>query len=367
MSTFIRLVISDTGAGHRACAEAIAAAIGSRATLDIVDPLVASDVAAVRRASTIYDWFGVHRGAWGLLWYLLDSPARARLLSDPVWLTAPRTYTEIVNADDPDLVVVLHPCLTVGARRALRGRRGRTALAIVVTDPVTPHASWFEPDVDLMIVSTDAARRRALACDVPLLRIEQVGHPIHPRVAGLVHEREALRERYRWREPVVLITGGSSGVGIPDALAAAHDHGARVVVVCGHDQALREQLSHHDVEVLGFVDDLPERMCAADLVLAKAGPSTLAECRAVGTPVLVTSHMPGQERGNLHWVRDAGFGEVAERPEEVPLAIERWLAHEPRRARLRQAALDDRSVPACVCIAEQLLELAHTMQTRGAA
>lgn len=44
---------------------------------------------------------------------------------------------------------------------------------------------------------------------------------------------------------------------------------------------------------------MAEYMVAADILVTKAGPGTIAEAAAVGLPIMVTSHLPGQEAGNV--------------------------------------------------------------------
>jgi 1,2-diacylglycerol 3-beta-galactosyltransferase len=43
-----------------------------------------------------------------------------------------------------------------------------------------------------------------------------------------------------------------------------------------------------DVIPLGFVTDVPEYMVAADVLVSKAGPGTIAEAASVGLPVMMT-------------------------------------------------------------------------------
>ena len=366
MQPTIRMCISDTGAGHRACAEALAAAIGDRAQIEIVDLMVASGTPGIAHMPAIYNWLCRHRPVWGAMWYALDGPVRARLLSDPAWLAAARTYTRVISEGDPDLVVVVHPYLTVGVRRSMDLAGATGAMATVVSDPVTPHASWFEPGAERVFVSTQAAWDKAVRCGVDPARLVLSGQPIHPRVASLPRQRAALRERYGWDGPVILLTGGGDGVGIEPCLDVLSAQEARTVVVCGRDEALRRRVEARGVEALGFVDDLPERMCAADLVLSKAGPSTLAECMAVGTPVLITSHMPGQEDGNLGWVTDAGAGEAAETHAKLAEAVPRWLANGARRQALRDRAAAQQASHA-LDIAEELLALVPRHHRRDSA
>jgi 1,2-diacylglycerol 3-beta-galactosyltransferase len=62
------------------------------------------------------------------------------------------------------------------------------------------------------------------------------------------------------------------------------------------------------VTVLGFVDNMAEWMAAADVVVTKAGPATISEALCAGLPLLITWFLPGQERGNVEWLVDAGAG-----------------------------------------------------------
>ena len=80
-----------------------------------------------------------------------------------------------------------------------------------------------------------------------------------------------------------------------------------------------------DVIPLGFVSNMAEYMVAADILVSKAGPGTIAEAAAVGLPVMLTSHLPGQEAGNVDIVLQGGFGDFCEDPETIGLEIACWL------------------------------------------
>ena len=80
-----------------------------------------------------------------------------------------------------------------------------------------------------------------------------------------------------------------------------------------------------DVIPLGFVQNMAAYMVAADVLVSKAGPGTIAEAAAVGLPIMVTSHLPGQEAGNVDIVLDGGFGDYCEDPETIALELACWL------------------------------------------
>ena len=76
---------------------------------------------------------------------------------------------------------------------------------------------------------------------------------------------------------------------------------------------------------LGFVSNMAEYMVAADVLVSKAGPGTIAEAAAVGLPVMVTSYLPGQEAGNVDIVLNGGFGDFCSDPETIALELACWL------------------------------------------
>ena len=54
-------------------------------------------------------------------------------------------------------------------------------------------------------------------------------------------------------------------------------------------------------------------MDIADVLVTKAGPGTIAEAAIRGLPTMLSSHLYGQEWGNVPFVVDAGWGESRER------------------------------------------------------
>ncbi len=81
------------------------------------------------------------------------------------------------------------------------------------------------------------------------------------------------------------------------------------------------------VQPLGFISNMAEYMVAADLLLTKAGPGTIAEAASLGLPVLLTSFLPGQEEGNIDFVLDKQFGEYIpdSNPERIATKACSWL------------------------------------------
>lgn len=104
----------------------------------------------------------------------------------------------------------------------------------------------------------------------------------------------------------------------------------QLAVVAGRNERLRRRLEAVDwpvpTYIYGFVRTIPEMMAAADVIVTKAGPNTIAEALAVGRPMILTHYLPGQEEGNVDYVVQGGAGRYAPEPEQVKEAIREWLS-----------------------------------------
>lgn len=89
--------------------------------------------------------------------------------------------------------------------------------------------------------------------------------------------------------------------------------------------ALHQKEGQIDVVGLGFVSNMAEFMVAADVLVSKAGPGTIAEAASIGLPVMLTSFLPGQEAGNVDIVLDGGFGAFHQKPRKCAEILSSWL------------------------------------------
>jgi 1,2-diacylglycerol 3-beta-galactosyltransferase len=87
--------------------------------------------------------------------------------------------------------------------------------------------------------------------------------------------------------------------------------------------------------VLGYCENVPELMRAADLLVTKAGPGTIAEASLAEVPVVVYDFIPGQEYGNLKYVENNGIGVVALTTSDVVRSTRRIVANLERLQSMR--------------------------------
>jgi 1,2-diacylglycerol 3-beta-galactosyltransferase len=350
-------LIADTGGGHRAAATAVASHLETTEPgaheIRIVDPFAEAAPRIVGRAANLYGPLTRHaRWGWGALYHATNSRAAVAVLNGSALRLVRHAITRAVQDDSPDAVVSFHPLLNHAAVHEVRRLRSGAPVITVITDLVDVHAAWACPDVDAIVVPSPGGLDRCRRAGIPADRCHDIGLAVDasftaPPPTGA--DRAALRAQlglYTDRF-VVLVCGGADGSGgiarHARALAAA-GLDIELVVICGRNRRalhqLRDLRAHNGEPVMvhGFVNNMSEWMRAADVVATKAGPGTLAEALCSGVPVLLTSYLPGQERGNVEWVIDGGLGRYVPRSRQLVDAVAELAAPgSPALAHMREA------------------------------
>ena len=150
---------------------------------------------------------------------------------------------------------------------------------------------------------------------------ETVGCPVNPKVLAGVRASAAERYALDPAKPTLLVVGGSLGAETINriAIACAHskDRSYQVVHITGpkYHEAISAELNPppSGVTLVDYENKMAEAYAIADLVLCRAGSSTLAELTAIGKPsVLVPSPnvTDNHQEGNARGLEDVGAAVV---------------------------------------------------------
>ena len=345
-------LISDTGGGHRAAAQAIGASLdeidGDVTMTWRIDDIAAHCTFPLSKLGPAYS--AALRFApplYGALYHATNGRRRYRTLvrvCEPLYRERLR---EVFLDYKPDVIVSVHPLLNHAALRARADAGiGHIPLITVVTDLGRVHEGWLLPEADTTVVPAREVYQRAIERGVPPERLQLLGHPIHPRFEDVTASKSELRKKLGLPEhgTIALLMAGGEGGGklLPTTLALAKAGiDFHLVVVTGRNAALKTKLEElapslgTPITVLGFRNDVPELMRAADLLVTKAGPGAIAEASVAEVPVVVYDYVPGQERGNLDYVRTNGIGVVALSTAEVVQSVARIVHNQERLAKMR--------------------------------
>lgn len=170
-----------------------------------------------------------------------------------------------------------------------------------------------------------------------------VGLPVADRYCKPIGSKNELRKTLGWPvdKPIVLMVGGAEGMGPLAKTAAEVDASGLdigLVIVCGRNQLLKQNLESQKWEnptfIYGFTRDMPDFMRAADFIITKAGPGTIAEALNAQLPIILYSKLPGQEDGNVTFVEEEGAGVWAPKPVDVVRALTRWISRPEERRKV---------------------------------
>jgi UDP-N-acetylglucosamine:LPS N-acetylglucosamine transferase len=247
-------------------------------------------------------------------------------------------------------------------------RIARPAIA-QVSELAKVHASWVEPRLTAYSAGTEEVRAALLRHGAPAESIRVLGLPVGPGFGRVSEDRHALRASLGLepsRFTALALGGGEGAGGLNMAVEALLDSGldVQLIVVCGRNSSLRRRLErvHPAVpmRVFGYVDDVHRLMAAADVVITKGGPQSIAEALASGRPVLVTSCLPGQEEGNDRLVERWGVGYHVPTQARVVAMTARLALDDPTYASVSSAVAQRARPDAAVRVAEWALALSST-------
>ena len=217
----------------------------------------------------------------------------------------------------PDVVVGYGGYVSVPAY--LAARRAKV--------PIVVHEQNSLPGLANKVGSRIAQRVAVSFPDTPLRHAEYVGLPIRTMISGL--DRLALRAEARAffglhaDLPTLVVTGGSQGArNINDAVAGAAralgEAGVQVLHVVGPKNDVLPQEGVPTYVPIGYVDRMDFALSAADLMVCRAGASSVTEAAAVGVPAIFVplpfgngeqplNAKPVVEAGGALLVEDAAF------------------------------------------------------------
>jgi 1,2-diacylglycerol 3-beta-galactosyltransferase len=344
---------SATGGGHQRVARTVEAALraryGEQVAVDQVDALAEY---APWPLCCLPDWYshllwGGGR-AYGLCYRLLDHRRRAAALSRWTWPWVRDGVRRLLRDRPADLVVAFHPVPVQSICRGLEEIGAPTPMVCVGTDLAVMHAFWIDPRVERYLVPTGTAQAQLLRWGVPADRVGITGLPIDRRIVA-VEDRDpcALRAELGLdpERPLVLAMAGGDGFGPIERVVravAANGLPAQLAVIVGRNPQLRERLARRngrrDVRVEGFVDNVHQWLRAADVLVTKAGPTTIAEAAALQLPMVLWGAIPAQETPNVDLVVERGAGRWAPRPQAAAKAVRHLLEHPASAAEMGRRA-----------------------------
>lgn len=327
MKKKILYLFSDTGGGHRSAATSLMRAVEE---IEGKDAPVQEMVDVFSECSKFLNMFAKLYGPvikyspkmWGMLYYWLNDLKKLQNLEKMARPFIVKELAKLLQKRRPDVIVSVHPMLNHLTVAAMKKMGRVVPMITVITDPVSIHAAWVYPEVDMIIVATEKARKQAIEFGAPSSKVKLIGLPIDPKFSRPSKEKTRIRAElglFPKLFTVFMMGGGEGGGNIYETTAALNNSKipAQLIIVAGRNEKLKLKLEkaaakfRMPMKVYGFTNEVPDLMSASDIIITKAGPGSIAEALAKELPIVITSWLPGQEEGNVEFVVKEGLGVVA--------------------------------------------------------
>ena len=279
----VLILMSDTGGGHRASAQALDRSLSEqfpgKINVTIMDIWTDHAQPPFNNFVPVYRYLAKNPLLWRgfYLWGLF--PPSKMFTEIWSWQNSYKSFKKAIACSHPDLVVSVHPLcqlMPIWAVEEINKVRDKSKFPVnfvtVVTDLGGAHKTWFDRRADKVFIPSMAVKKVASANRIEPDKIVLRGLPIRPAFWKLSKPKSAMRRALGLEDKskMVLVMGGGDGVGglgkivieIADRLGKAKSmqgQKSQVVVICGNNKKLVQQLQakkYHDsvrVVVKGFV------------------------------------------------------------------------------------------------------------------
>ena len=340
MKKRILFLMSDTGGGHRAAAEAIRDALfirhgPDRVEAKLVDVFKDYCFPPFSSAPETYPlWVNYSKTTWGLTFEIPNTPRRAKIAAQVIYRLNRYKLNQVPIDHPADVVVSVHSVITRPSLRAYLHQRHRPPFVTVVTDLASTPMLWYEDKVERCFVPTRRAYERGLQCGLQDKQLKITGLPVHPGFIEALTGKSEARTELGWDQelPAVLMVAGGEGMGpIYETARAINQNKTKcqLIIIAGKNESLKKKLEsrqwHQPTKIYPFVTNMPQMMAAADILVTKAGPATICEACIAGLPMILSDAIPGQEPGNVEFVVNNNAGVYAPSPKLVAGTVQDWL------------------------------------------
>ncbi len=221
-----------------------------------------------------------------------------------------------------------------------RKKHLRVPVVTYLTD-FAVHSLWVHRGVDRHLAVSEISAAAAMSRGGKDARAR--GPLVSERFREADYDREAVRSKLGLapEDRAVLVVAGSWGVG--DVVATVEAIGRtgefHPITVCGRDDNLRAQLEAGGFgTVIGWTDEMPALMSAADALVENAGGLTCMEAFAVGLPVITFKPIAGHGKDNAEMMARAGVNCYARDEAELTTILRDVTRPSPEREALIETA-----------------------------
>jgi processive 1,2-diacylglycerol beta-glucosyltransferase len=325
----ILILSADVGEGHAAAARALTQQLEASEQEVLVTTIDGLSAMGRPVRQVVLDGYRVQLRwlpwTYTLVYGMLEKFAPARWIARALLcLFGTRPLARRIAEHEPDVIVSTYPAVTVVLARMRRRRQVTCPTVATITD-LTGLFFWAQPGIDMHLVmydeSLESVESIAGPDSVQLVRPLISAEFLQPRCPLETRRALGLPEEGR----MVVVSGGGWGVGdvqgAVQELCRVQDI-TSIVCLAGRNEQLGEKLreafaAEERVRVLGFTEEMPQLLAAADALVHSTGGVTCLEAKAAGTPIVSYGLPVGHARLNTRAMADLDLLRLANDTREL--------------------------------------------------
>jgi len=245
-------------------------------------------------------------------------------------------FAKLLVKEQPDYILSTHFLPSEISAELKKEEKIYSRLITIITD-FGVHPYWISEPTDTYVVASDYTKSQLAYENIEEGRIKVSGIPVD---TGFLrqYDRDSLCAKLKLeaKKFTVLISTGSFGIGPLREITVSMPEDVQVLVVCANNQRLKsklQRLRRPNIRVFGFVNNMPELMALADLMITKPGGLSIAEILAKDLVPIFICPIPGQEVKNARVMEAYGIGS---RPKRVAEIKDRVLYYKQNPDKLRE-------------------------------
>ena len=231
-------------------------------------------------------------------------------------------FEKLIYDFKPDCILSVHPIFNGSVLNLLEEMNLKIPFILHQADLIDISNYYIDDRADMILSPSQEAYDATVAAGVAPDKVCKIGFPVRSRFMGLV---EKAKERKR-EELTITVMSGSEGSGLIRIVTREllHNTNAYVNVICGRNKKLQKKLRkafskqyYGRVNVMGFVRDIQDVMCEADILIMRASPNSVMEAVALNKPVILFGQLAGQELHNPQMLEKHGLAKYCPDPEKL--------------------------------------------------
>ena len=242
---------------------------------------------------------------------------------------------------NPDIVISTHYFCSTIISQYKKKHLIDSKLITIVTD-YEAHEFWIENEKyeDYLIIGNSIEKKELVKKGFPKSKIKDIGIPLSSDFNRDNYNKDKTIKEYKLNKDLKTLIFFCSRGKITNMYAkelVKSNLGYNIIIVTGSNSKLRSELKNiskyypnDNIKILGYINNVPEMLNIADLIITKPGGATVTECLYFDVPMLFIGKISGQEKANARYLEKNKCANVCDNVNIMFKNIDKLLGNDKR-------------------------------------